>query len=239
MSNNLDRRVPPLLCIALSACGAAGTSPHEMGADAHLSAAAVHERAAAEEERPRRAASLDWRRCIRQGRGLFCSSMLRDSRAERERETERHRAFAALHRAASQALRDAESSACQGLSGDDLDIPLLARSHDIESVEPIYRSPSSQRMTADDLLGASLTLGAAAGLTLERLQRLLDCEVARNAALGHDNPGVQFDPLAVEGATAIASSSRDRLSVGITAPDTDAAWEILERARALREGGRR
>lgn len=229
--SGLDHVTQLLLCIALGGCGAA--SPHEEGADAHLSTAVAHERAAAEQERPRMAATLDWRRCVAQGRGLLCSSMFRDSTAEREREAERHRAFAAAHRSASQALRDAEASACKGLSGDDLDIPLLARSHYIVSVEPIYRGPSSGEATAKHLLGASVTFSATTGLTLERLRRLLDCEVARAAALGHDNAGVQFDPLAVPGATAIASSARDELSVAITVGDPEAASKILERARAL------
>ena len=78
-----------------------------------------------------------------------------------------------------------------------------------------------------------MTLNAVRGLTQEWLQRLVNCHLARNAAVGHEMPEMPYCPLVPRGATAQVRSVGDGFAVDIQADDSDAAGEILRRAQAL------
>ena len=151
--------------------------------------------------------------------------------------TEENLALAALlrrraqdHRAASAALREAEARACSGLSASERDISPFVHVEDIESVEAL-EEPGTEKQPVH-VRGARIALRHVPGLTAARLQRQLDCHLARNAALGQaqrDEPG---DPLDVPGVTASVVNHGGRLSVTLVASRSGAGSEVA--ARALR-----
>jgi hypothetical protein len=71
------------------------------------------------------------------------------------------------------------------------------------------------------------------GMTAEWLQRLVDCHLARNAALGHDAPEMPFCPLVPKGVAATVTSTGSGFADAVRAGDTDVANDVLRRARAL------
>ena len=83
------------------------------------------------------------------------------------------------------------------------------------------------------LVGATITFRAVRGLTREWLQRLVDCHLARNAALGHDVPEMPECPLVPPGVTARVSSVGAGFAVEVRADTDEGAVEVLRRARSL------
>ena len=81
--------------------------------------------------------------------------------------------------------------------------------------------------------GAIVTFRAVPGMTAQWLQRVVDCHLARNAALGHDVPEMGYCPLVPKGVTAKASGTEAGFAVVIRADDSQTAQEVLKRARAL------
>jgi hypothetical protein len=65
------------------------------------------------------------------------------------------------------------------------------------------------------------------------LQRLVDCHLARNAALGHDVPEMPYCPLVPKGVTASVAPTTTGFAISVRADDTDTANEVLRRARML------
>lgn len=128
------------------------------------------------------------------------------------------------HRAASQALRDAEAASCRGIADRDRDISPFAHRVDIASVQAM----------AD---GAVVTFAVVPGLTADSLRRIVDCHLARNAPLGHQVPEMSWCPLVPNQVAATVMTGADwRLAVTITSSDPDAAREIVRRAQALQAG---
>jgi hypothetical protein len=78
-----------------------------------------------------------------------------------------------------------------------------------------------------------VTIRAVPGLTAEWLQRVVDCHVARNAALGHVVPEMPYCPLVPKGVHATVSSVHGGFAVAIRADDGEGAQEVLRRAEAL------
>jgi hypothetical protein len=133
-----------------------------------------------------------------------------------------------------QALRDTEARACAGLSEDDRDISPFEHREDVASVEPFYASTSSSKGGAQSrLAGAIVTFRALPGMTAEWLQRVIDCHLERNAAIGHEAPDMPWCPLLPKGVTATVASTGAGFAVVIRSEDTDTANEILRRARTL------
>jgi hypothetical protein len=95
-----------------------------------------------------------------------------------------HAARARKHRAAALALRDAESKACAGLALADQDMSPFLRERDIDTVEELGQIGG--RGPLGSPAGAAITFKPVVGLTAETLQRIVDCHIARNAALGWD-----------------------------------------------------
>jgi hypothetical protein len=144
---------------------------------------------------------------------------------------------ALAHREASEALLRAEAAACVGVAPEDRDVSPFRHREDIASASPLPRPDTSQGAPA--LRGAVLVFRPVPGLSTARLQRVIDCHLARNASLGPSAmPEMSYCPLAVAGAGATVSSAGDQLAVAVVSDDPAAAQEILRRARLLSAPGR-
>lgn len=218
-------------------CGApAGTQPHAMSAAEHEAAASQEERASgAHEEQYDPAASATQKSCspTRAGGGACWTSQTNPTAEHRERAA-RHRELAARHRSASEALRSAEASACAGIPEEDRDVSPLHHREDIRSVTPLEEEVKTGKAVAARLTGAEVTFRAVPGMTAEWLQRLVDCHMARNAAIGHEAASSEMPdcPLTIRGAQATVRSLGDGFAVAIRANEEAAAREILRRAQS-------
>jgi hypothetical protein len=74
-------------------------------------------------------------------------------------------------------------------------------------------------------------------LTSEWLQRIVDCHLARNNALGNDMPEMAYCPLVPKGISAKVSSTGDGFAVTIESNDSNTSKEVLRRAEALKNPG--
>jgi hypothetical protein len=158
------------------------------------------------------------------------------SQAEARRaEAARHRELAAAHRTAAEALRDAEARACVGLTDADRDESPFSHHADIAEVSELTEVVPAGRGTATRVVGATVVIRAVPGLTAEWLTRVVDCHLARNAALGHDVPEMPDCPLVPAGVTAHVRSAGGGFAVDVRADGQDQALEVLRRARALVE----
>ena len=135
-------------------------------------------------------------------------------------ERERHRKLATAHRNASLALKDAEARACAGLSENDRDMSPFAHREDIAQVD----------VTA---VGATILFKATPGLTAQSLQRVVDCHVARNAALGNDMPEMLYCPLVPKNVKVRVERRDSGVAVEVTSGDNAVAQEIVRRAQGL------
>jgi hypothetical protein len=161
-----------------------------------------------------------------------CWTSIRNPSAEHLGHSEDYRRQAADHRAASRALRDAEASACSGISDADRDESPFAHTEDIERVEPLY-SARHGKLDSRHLDGAVVTFRAVPQMTAPWLQRVIDCHIARNAALGHDVPEMAYCPLVPKGVSTTVIQTRAGFAVEIRSTESDTATEILRRAEAL------
>lgn len=148
-------------------------------------------------------------------------------------DAKKHRKMAADHRAASQALRDAEARACVGISDEDRDMSPFAHRDDIASVEPLTVGSSGAKGQTPRTVGAVITFRAVPGMTAQWLQRVVDCHLARNAAVGHEAPEMPYCPLVPKDASASVSATDSGFAVAVRSDDSNTAKEILRRARAL------
>lgn len=134
------------------------------------------------------------------------------------------------HRIASPAVRAAEGTACAGLGDDDRDVTPFFYRDDIVDVQPL-RGPDGA--LPGRLEGAAVTFRRVEGLSADRMQRLVDCQIARDAALEYRVPEVGWCPLAVAGTLARVAISEGGLEVRMAATSADAATETYVRAVAL------
>lgn len=155
---------------------------------------------------------------------------------EQLRDARRHHELAARQRASSAALVAAEQKECSGLSEEDRDIGPFYHREDITSVTVIdeqgsggYVSPSRK------ITGAKIVFRALPAMTAEWLQRVVDCHLARAAALGHDMPEMGYCPLVLEDAHASVSSTGDGFAVYVTSDNPRTVKEIIRRAEALQK----
>jgi hypothetical protein len=182
-----------------SACASEGTKPHEQGQLQHQKAANTEEQTARRLE----------------------------ATGDQPHEAERHRALAAKHRAASEALRAAELRACGGLSQQDIDQSPFLRGSEMAGVEtlPIDLAPPYE--------GAVVLFRAAPALTAERMQQVLDCQLARDAAIGHDSPDLARDPLAPRDVKARAFTTPNGIAVAVWSIDPRSARQVRDRIGAI------
>jgi len=142
-----------------------------------------------------------------------------------------YRTRAKRHREKAQALLDAEARACASVSLWDQDMSPFLHARDIDAVEEMGHS--SGRGPSGTPAGAAIAFGSVPDLTAQNLQTIVDCHLARNAALGWDQSDNNECPLNVKGAEAKVRQAGENLVVEVTARDAAAALEILKRARAL------
>lgn len=228
-------------CVVLVGCGPApGTQSHDMSAAQHQAMARGEEQNAAEH-----AAQFDPAAKVeRTGCGLAsragegCWSSVSNPTAAHVAEVERHRKLAAEHRAASQALRDAEAVACVGLSESDRDMSPFAHREDIAGVESVVTggagsaSASSPR-SIPQTRGAIIVFRATRGMTAQWLQRVVDCHLARNAALGHDAREMPYCPLMPKDVVAHVTPRESGFAVEVTSNEPATVQEVVRRAQAL------
>jgi hypothetical protein len=142
--------------------------------------------------------------------------------APEELAAEQQRHEAAVHYRVSQALRDAETHACEG-------VPAIDR----EESPFAYRDDIKELAFLPD--GARVGFRSIRGLTVEWLQHVVDCHLAIADALGHDVPGRAYCPLVPRGATAKVTRRSDGYFIEVRSNDPAAATEIIRRVRALRQ----
>lgn len=139
---------------------------------------------------------------------------------------------------ASETLRRAEGSACAGIPEDDRDMSPFDHHEDIRSVSPLQDEDNVDRSSSRRMAGAEVVFRAVPGMTAEWLQRVVNCHLARNAAIGHETAAADmpYCPLTLRGVQASVRSVGDGFVVAIRADDEETSKEILRRAEALRPG---
>jgi hypothetical protein len=225
-----------VMALLLASCGASqhsGTHPADMSAKEHEQSAENEDRLAEGHADQYNPSATDEREHCTGGRDRVCWTATVNPTRAHIATADEHREAAAQHRAASQALRDAEAQACAGLTDEDRDMSPFAHNADIQSVEQFRETKRRGRQHVSRDAGATVVFRAQPGLTTEWLQRLVDCHLARNAALGDQMEGMQYCPLAVRGARAAVRSVGNGFAVDVSADSPDAVAEIWRRAQVL------
>jgi hypothetical protein len=219
-------RLIPLLTVTALGCATPGVRPHD-------ESAAEHEREA--EEHARREKLHEALAPCPGGapeiRTDVCWSSVTDATQDHRQAAAEHRQQAAEHRAASAALRQAEAAACAGIAPDDRDISPFEHVEDIVDVQPLREPTTVKGMMRT--AGAVVTFRAVPGMTAEWLQRLVDCHLARNSALGHSVPEMPDCPLVPREVQARVTSTGTGFAVAIRSDVDDSAREVLARAERL------
>lgn len=221
------------------ACASAGTQPHAMSSAEHQSASLQESQTAEAHQAQFDPAAGTTKKCGIKGERGFCWKSEENPTAEHERDAAHHRELAAQHRAAGQSLSAAEAQSCSGLSEDDRDLSPFAHREEIHSVGPLREEVPVGKNKTTRTAGAEITFLAVPGLTAEWLQRVVDCHLARNAAIGHETASSEmaYCPLTLRGVTARVRSTGDGFAVAVRSDDEATAQEILRRAEALKTGG--
>ena len=230
------------IAFVLAACAATstpGANPHDMSSAEHNASAEQHAAVAnAHQAQYDPDAAVNKRHCSvgRAARDTFdvCWTSSVNPTKDHVEQAEVHRKHAADHRAASAALRAAEAKACAGIAENDRDISPFWHIEDIARVERLTVPDLSGDLPADRTVGAKVVFRAVPGMTAEWLQRVVDCHIARNSALGHKVQNMSDCPLVPRGVSAGVESTGDGFSVSIRADDIATAKEVLARAERLR-----
>lgn len=229
-----------IVCVVITACmGTPGAAPHDMSVAQHEREADAHARSA-EAHEDQFDPDAGTRGCFRAAgrraeRRIICWTSVRNPTAVHLAAAEAHRRNAAEHRAASAAPREAETRACAGVDPDDRDMSPFAHAEELVSVRALrsVRQIPGRGFRGSRAAGAVVTFRAVDGMTIESLQRVIDCHLARNASLGHVVPELPDCPLVPRGVRARVSSSADGFVVAIRSRNARVAREILSRARRL------
>jgi hypothetical protein len=208
-----------------------GTQPHDMSAAQHEAMAKNEESAAAgHTDRHDPEATQATQVCAGKG---GCWTSTSNPTAQHGDDAKHHHELAAKHRAAAAALDDAEKSACAGISDEDRDISPFYHREDIQSVSALTATTTSGKGSAQREVGATVVFRAVPAMTAEWLQRVVDCHLARAAAVGHDMPEMSYCPLMPKGVKAKVTSAGNGFAVNLSAEDAATVAEIKRRARAL------
>ena len=91
------------------------------------------------------------------------------------------------------------------------------------------------KTTSSRSAGATVVFQAVPGMTVEWLQRLVDCHLARNAAIGHEAASAEMSscPLTLRGVQASVKSVGDGFAISMRSEDLNTSKELLRRAKAL------
>jgi hypothetical protein len=227
----MNRLYQVLIIASATACASnQGTHPNDMSEAGHEHAATSEDRMAAEHEAM---AGQPDNGCAANRAGTVCWTEDADHAAM----AEQHREMAAKHRAASQALVDAENNACVGIPEDDRDTSPFAHRSDITQVTKLMQASNDSGSyggpEGNQVAGATISFRAVPGMTKEWLQRVMDCHAARNASMGYQMQDMNYCPLMVPGARAKVRSGHGGFDVDVTADTADSVQQIIARAEAL------
>lgn len=226
-----------LVALTVPACAPKGSRPHDMSEAGHDAAAADLEAAAtthAAAYDPAAEAALTQCRAVSSHGTTTCWTSTINPTEEHRLAADKARKAAAAHREASAALASAEQQACAGIAPDDRDISPFDHTEDIASVTAFHSARTPEKGGPSTVIeGATITFRAVPGLTEEGLQRVVDCHLARNAALGHDVAEMPNCPLVPKGVEAKVRSTGAGFAVTVSSEDTDTGKEILARAERL------
>jgi hypothetical protein len=198
--------------------------------------AAQHETTAGQEEQAAQGhseqynpeAKVTTQRCSR----AVCWSSDINPTEQHKADAAEHHELAEKHRAAAQALRDAENASCAGLDEPDREASPFYHREDIASVSKVEKSVMKGRVQVAQLAGGKAVFRAVQGMTAEWLQRLVNCHTARAAAIGYSMPEMNYCPLVLKGISATVSSTGDGFAIEVTSEDAATAEEILKRMQA-------
>ena len=211
-----------------------GAQPHDMSIEQHEAAAVAEENRAGQHQ-----AQFDPESSEREARCIGpkassqpCWTTLKNPTETHSKEAAEHARAAADHRAGSQALKDAEARACVGVPAMDRDMSPFDHREDIVGVKALEEAATLPKGSST-VVGAVVTFRAVPGMTAQWFQRVIDCHIARNAALGHNVPEMPYCPLVPKGASATVSATSDGFAVAVRGSDPAAAQEILRRSNGL------
>ena len=238
--------------VPLACASTPGAGPHDMSASGHEVAARRQEQIADFHQRLYDPAAKENRQRCLPGRhdsvDEVCWNSSRNPTEEHQHEADRLRRAADEHRAASAVLREAEARACAGIAREDRDASPFTHVEDVASVQPIvldsgdptvsHRGPPVERQgepahSTERTVGVNILFRGVPGLTADKLRALVDCHVARNAALGHVVPEMPDCPLVPRGVEARVTTTPAGLQVEIRADDPSTAREVVARAGRL------
>ena len=223
-----------LLFLVGCATRAPGTRPQDMSGAAHEAAAEHHDREAGSHSMQSDSDAAEAYHCTA-GTGQVCWSPGAGRTEVHQTDSQQHKLVAAQHREASQALRDAEARACAGVPAADRDQSPFSRVADIREVRRLQaiQDDVEGQPTGRGLEGAAVTFRAVPGLTAEWLQRVVDCHLARNAALGFPADAMGYCPLNIKHVRARVHSVGDGFAVEVRSSDAKSVAEIIRRAEGL------
>ena len=228
--------ISSMTVLGFAACASSqGTRPLDMSTTQH-EAAAGQEQAAAEQHGGQYDpnAKTESKQC---GRDAVCWTSANNPTDQHKAEAAQHHELAEKHRAAAQALRDAEAAKCIGISDGDRDVSPFYHRDDITSVSKVTKTLPQGRVEVLALSGGRAVFRAVPGLTAEWLQRVVDCHIARAVAAGNDMPEMPYCPLTLKGVSATVSSTGDGFAVEVTAGDAAVAEQVWKRMQALAPPG--
>jgi hypothetical protein len=231
-----------VVLVSLALCGgcasAEGTKPHDMSTMQH-EASASQEAATSQQHAAQYApdASAQVEQCVRPGGtkasgGCWTSTV--NPTEQHKIDAAEHERLAELHRAAAQSLRDAESTACSGLAEEDRATSPFYHREDISEVGKAELTVSEGIGSHQEFAGGRAVFRALPGMTAEWLQRLVNCHLARAAAVGFSMPEMNYCPLMLKGVSATVSSAGAGFAIAVTSKDPATATEIWRRIQALK-----
>jgi hypothetical protein len=141
---------------------------------------------------------------------------------------------AARHRATAQELLAAEQTACEGVLLPPDDVDDLFRAESLEGVQPLERSvPWSNK---PELAGARVSVRFRPGWTVEGVERVISCHIARNRRRGYGVLGLKYSHLLPAGVTAEVRPQALGFEVVLSTNDAFTARVVLEHARVRLAG---
>ena len=212
------------------ACAAnPGTRPHDMSMGSHDAVAAQADQPARDHTAQSNSSAARTAASCAGDDGCWTSRVYPTN--EHDAAAQRQRELATEHRAASLALREAEAQACGGISEDDRDMSPFFHREDIQSARPLNQQ--AMRATSAEHVGAVVVFRAVPGMTAQWLQRVVNCHLARAAAVGNRMPEMDYCPLVLKNVHARVTPVSDGFEVEITSEDPATVAEIEKRAEAL------
>jgi hypothetical protein len=223
----------PVALVFAGCASSQGTRPHDMSTAQHEAAAEREHATAEQHEKLSQTDKTGAQRDAQAGRWMSVTNPT----AQHKADAARHRELAMKHREGSQALRDAEASACVGIREGDRDTSPFYHREDITSVSQIDRAVQRGNVRAGQLAGGRAVFRAVPGLTAEWLQRVVNCHLARATATGNNMPEMPYCPLVLKDVKATVLSTGDGFAIDVTTADFADATEIWDRIHALAPEG--